>query len=548
MTHYGAPQRAVVCCSRLWSVVAVHRGCAVVQSTAGFIDETQTSAYFNNQGTTQRDYSFLKSLCRVKSVSAWTLLARNETFTACGANKRLPVYRIAAEDLERALDELIGKDIRRFSLVLGPGTAVLSKVLTLGSLDGSSELEIVIAGEQPVAVTQQVGMTRPPAATELTTHIDLAQRSIFITASRGAVCLQDLHLHNGKSPKGGAFQVLGRSAGFSSANKGKIIVVKHGAVWINALQFTVKWIGNFTDGTKEITSVVEKLGGVVQLVDGTAFENPESLPDQLHIKAVRCVFEKCEATTEGGGFSVYHASLTLHMCLLSKLKAGDDGGAIEAQNSRVTLQSSTFVASLAGHGGGAISGGESILEAEMCSFQGNIVQRSTSGAIKLTYNSKMQLHSCTFSGNSAATWAGAIDLRSSSATFQSCVFDENRAGRSGGAISLDGSDANLTSCTLRSNHAETGSGGAIAANAQSSLRLNSCTLLANRAGMDGGAVQIRESIATFRFCTFNGSHAGRNGGAVSQFSRWRRVFMVHDRDVGETIQIQSGKVKLSHGM
>ena len=283
------------------------------------------------------------------------------------------MYRIAAEDLERALDELIGKDIRRFSLVLGPGTAVLSKVLTLGSLDGSSELEIVIAGEQPVAVTQQVGMTRPPAATELTTHIDLAQRSIFITAPGGAVCLQDLHLHNGKSLKGGAFQVLGRSAGFSSANKGKIVVIKHGAVWINALQFTVKWIGNFTDGTKEITSVVDKLGGLVQLVDGTAFENPESLPDQLHIKAVRCVFEKSEATTEGGGFLLFHASLTLHMCLLSKLKAGAKGGAIEAANSRVTLQSSTVIASLAGGGaideagGGAISGSETNLEADKCS-------------------------------------------------------------------------------------------------------------------------------------------------------------------------------------
>ena len=127
----------------------------------------------------------------------------NETIMACGENRaQLPVYRIAAENLEQAFDELLGKGIHRFALLLKPGTALLTKPLTIGV--GSSALEIVVAAEHSQDVT-----TMAPTAAELTTRVNLAKHQIFISAAFGnpvpvpgfpaaSVCFQDLRIYNGQ--------------------------------------------------------------------------------------------------------------------------------------------------------------------------------------------------------------------------------------------------------------------------------------------------------------------------------------------------------------
>ena len=54
----------------------------------------------------------------------------------------------------------------------------------------------------------------------------------------------------------------------------KTAVVRAGKVGVNGVELVVKWIGNFTNGSKTITSVEDSIGGKVSLSDGTAFENP----------------------------------------------------------------------------------------------------------------------------------------------------------------------------------------------------------------------------------------------------------------------------------
>ena len=165
------------------------------QAPAGcFADETR--AYFNNQPQAAGEYSFLKSLCRLKNISALPE-AKTETITACGENKTLPVYRIAAADLEHVIGALHSSKIYRFALLLQQGKARLNRRLALRSADnGTRTLDVVIAGHLPQGWME---ITQPPTAAMLTTRVDLQKNSIFVEGGAGsAVCFQDLHLSNGK--------------------------------------------------------------------------------------------------------------------------------------------------------------------------------------------------------------------------------------------------------------------------------------------------------------------------------------------------------------
>ena len=165
----------------------------------------QTRSYFNNYSTSGSvsQYPFLTSLCRLKNISA--LHPLNETLIACGKKRQVPVYRISAEDLENTLDRLLKGNVRKFALLLGPGTARLTKRLTIKA----SGLEIVLAGE-PHDLWE---VTRPPTATELRTKIDLTQHSIIVSGSgeaEASVCLQDLRVLDGENRNGGAVQVINK--------------------------------------------------------------------------------------------------------------------------------------------------------------------------------------------------------------------------------------------------------------------------------------------------------------------------------------------------
>ena len=67
------------------------------------------------------------------------------------------------------------------------------------------------------------------------------------------------------------------SAEFSDTkDKDKIVKVKDGTVEVNNANFTVKWIGAWKEGAKQIVAVEDWYGGKVRLDDETAFENPVS--------------------------------------------------------------------------------------------------------------------------------------------------------------------------------------------------------------------------------------------------------------------------------
>ena len=163
----------------------------------------QTRMYFNVQGEPpgpdfSLTYRFLKSLCRVKNTT--TLKATTETIHACGETRTdLPVYRIEAANMEHALKKLLSDNVYKFALLLKPGNAFLTRRLTINPITPSG-FDIVIAGERPHESQNE----RPPNATELTTHLNLARHSFAVTETShndtigAAVCLQDIHFFNGE--------------------------------------------------------------------------------------------------------------------------------------------------------------------------------------------------------------------------------------------------------------------------------------------------------------------------------------------------------------
>ena len=69
------------------------------------------------------------------------------------------------------------------------------------------------------------------------------------------------------------------TAAFSEReDRGKDIIVRDGNVEVDGLWYTVNWIGPYTEGSKNIFSVQDELGGTIQLTDYRAFENPAAVP------------------------------------------------------------------------------------------------------------------------------------------------------------------------------------------------------------------------------------------------------------------------------
>ena len=164
---------------------------------AGCVADQDSRVYFNQKGSLQSEYMFLKSLCQWKSATVFGLpAARTEVINACGMSKTLPVYRVAVEDFERAIDELRDSAVRRYAIQLTDGTGRLTKPLTLM---GKVTEDVVILGQRPLALASAA---QAPTAEEIESHIDLGEHNIAIAVDpsvpQAEVCMMDLRLHNGK--------------------------------------------------------------------------------------------------------------------------------------------------------------------------------------------------------------------------------------------------------------------------------------------------------------------------------------------------------------
>ncbi|PSK91592.1 right-handed parallel beta-helix repeat-containing protein [Taibaiella chishuiensis] len=98
-------------------------------------------------------------------------------------------------------------------------------------------------------------------------------------------------------------------------------------------------------------------------------------------------------------------------------------------------------------------------------------------------NTRMAFRNCSFSGNTAWDYGGAMYSTGSAPGITNCTFSGNSVANHGGAMYNTGSAPTLINCTFSGNTA--GNGGAMY-NTSSALTMTSCTFSGNNAGSGGG--------------------------------------------------------------
>ncbi len=166
----------------------------------------------------------------------------------------------------------------------------------------------------------------------------------------------------------------------------------------------------------------------------------------------------------------------------------------------------------ASSGGGAVLN-EATLNATNVTFAGNSAASNDGGAIYNDLLSTANVTNCTFEGNSAYVYGGAIiDFPDSEMTITGSTFSDNGAGDAGGAIFADDDTLNVTNSTFSGNIAYGSSGGAIE-NAGTLTVLNS-TFAGNSAfDEDGGGIN-NNLKATVTNTILAGNTGGNCGGGT----------------------------------
>ena len=157
------------------------------------------------------------------------------------------------------------------------------------------------------------------------------------------------------------------------------------------------------------------------------------------------------------------------------------GGGLFADNASISLRQVQFINNAAKDGGGVfINKGSASLT--NCFFSQNIV--TGGGGAALYFNNRVtgDLASCSFSGNTADSQAGAMYNNNSSPTITNCSFNGNSASNLGGAMYNNNSSPTITNCSFSRN---TSTQGGAMYNDTSSPTITNCSFSGNTASSGG---------------------------------------------------------------
>lgn len=187
------------------------------------------------------------------------------------------------------------------------------------------------------------------------------------------------------------------------------------------------------------------------------------------------------------------------------------GGAIY-NHGILTVKNCTFTGNAATNFGGAIYNYGGSLNINDCNFFNNAAN-SYGGAIYNVNGGNLNVNNSTFINN-RGYWSGAIYNRETCVlTLNNSIFTGNTASGHGGAIYNEGI-LTAGNCTFTSNFATSGYGGAVYNTNASSV--TGSTFNSNSAGQYGGAIYNGATSATLNVaCSkFHSNNAGQYGGAV----------------------------------
>ena len=186
-----------------------------------------------------------------------------------------------------------------------------------------------------------------------------------------------------------------------------------------------------------------------------------------------------------GGEADDHDSFPVH---------GSSGAGIFLNAASPSIRNCQVIRNRAWIGGGGLCALSSLPNVTGCRFEDNHVLNGAAGAV-LNYNgSNSQFTKCSFVGNTAKTYGGAMYNVISRTRLVNCGFFGNSAEQSGGALSEFQGPSTITNCLFSGNKAENHDdppletfGGAVVTQ-MSNLTLTNCTFRGNSASVGGGVV------------------------------------------------------------
>ena len=172
-------------------------------------------------------------------------------------------------------------------------------------------------------------------------------------------------------------------------------------------------------------------------------------------------------------------------------------------------------------GGAVLSGGGSnrlfevsatgILRGENITFQDGYDEIGEGGAIR-NYGGKVELNSCTLTGNYADGWGGALYNVDGRVELKNCELTGNSAREGGALFNDEDGQMKLKNCKLTGNSAIWRAGGGIR-NYMGNVELDNCDLTDNYALLGGGAIFNWGSLK-LNNCNLHRNNAG-SGGAIA---------------------------------
>jgi len=192
------------------------------------------------------------------------------------------------------------------------------------------------------------------------------------------------------------------------------------------------------------------------------------------------------------------------------------GGAVHCYATNPTFRDVAFVGNTADGDGGALNCkfSSSTMSLSDCSFTSNTAGHG--GAIN-SDGTRILLWDCSFTGNLATSWGGAILLDDDSSGMTRCVFTDNE-GSMGGAVHFRSDHQHsLTDCSFIRNTAVHHGGAVTSYYGRPSF--NRCSFVGNDAAYFGSAVGVTANPAAFEDCSFFRNVVRDTLGAVVATSR-----------------------------
>ena len=247
-----------------------------------------------------------------------------------------------------------------------------------------------------------------------------------------------------------------------------------------------------------------------------------------------CVFDSNRATSWGGAVRIRVGTpvCTFSNCIFTGNSASGDSGCIVHNNGTLTIDGCTFTGNTSAGNGGAITmngtgtlniKGGSEFSANQAKYGGAIFTLSSTNA---DHTNEINISgNCTFSGNHATGWAGAIHFKCpGSLNVTDCTFSGNYGDGDSGAFNADNANATFTfnEVTFSGNHSDSDNGGVMWLS-DGTYSFSNCQFLNNYASGNGGAIYSEKAgDVSITGCTFEGNHTtcrqnnddGKNGGAL----------------------------------